>query len=121
MPFRFFVYVVNLQVNQIRHFFSIPNALPLIIIPKVEGPSFVDKRKREEIKMEAIEAETIKREDSPGNCRFRCYFCKKWVAFDVITDVRRRQEIPCPHCGETGKELREKEKKVLQALSVRQS
>ena len=31
VPFWFFVYVVNLQVNQIRHFFSTPHALLLII------------------------------------------------------------------------------------------
>ena len=68
--------------------------------------------------MEVIEVELIKRGDSPGNGRFRCSFCKKWVASDVIKVLRSLQEVPCPHCGETGEELRENIKEVLQELSV---
>ena len=69
--------------------------------------------------MEAIEVEQLNnRGDSRGNCRFRCSFCKKWVPFDVIKDIKRLQEVPCPHCGETGEELRENIKEVLQAFGV---
>ena len=71
--------------------------------------------------MEVIEVELVKRGDSRGNCWFRCSFCKKRVALEAIKDFRRLREVPCPHCGETGEELRENIKEVLQELSVRKS
>ena len=68
--------------------------------------------------MEAIEVEQLKRGDTRGNSRLRCSFCKKWVAIADIKDIRKLPEVPCPHCGETGEELRENIKEVLQALKL---
>ena len=96
--------------------FSTPHGLPLIVTLEVGVPSYVDKRKREEIKMEVIEVESLKRGGSQGDSRLRCSFCKKWVAGADIKDFRKLLEVPCPHCGETGEELRENIKEVLQAL-----
>ena len=68
--------------------------------------------------MEVIELEQLKRGDSRGNYRVRCIFCKKWVAGKEIKDFSKLPEVPCPRCGETGEELRKKQKEVSQALGL---
>ena len=68
--------------------------------------------------MEFNEYELIKREGSQKLSWIRCYSCRKWVKGDEINDVSKLPEFPCPHCGETGEEIRKKQKELSQALGL---
>ena len=49
--------------------------------------------------------------------RLKCLFCRRWVRFDELKEQKEGEleDVPCPHCGETGEEFRKKQQEVLRA------
>ena len=55
--------------------------------------------------------------------RVRCSSCGKWVRLDEPVE-RGKAELskrPCPHCDETGEELRKKEDDLKRAFESRKA
>ena len=47
-----------------------------------------------------------------------CMYCHRWWPFDPAS-LPNLEELPCPHCGETGAEFRAKREVVRIALKNR--
>ena len=68
-----------------------------------------------------MEANEIAWNNELGTGKVRCLFCKRWVQIAELglNDLEGLQEAPCPHCGDTGAALREKQEEVKRALEGR--
>ena len=53
--------------------------------------------------------------------RLQCTFCHKWVNFEEHIRGRGEdevEELPCPHCGDSGEQFRAKREEVTRALEL---